>query len=308
MLVDVDGGIVYRRGMKKTEQKLCGLISDLHMEEYPYYIQAERGFTRRHPEAVESILDIPKPTALLDILIIAGDFCEYRHVHLWEQSLSKVTPYAKKVVIIDGNHEYWRTTYQKKESFRRHLSTLFSNIVFLDNSSVNIDGLEIFGTCLWTDFGRDPVLMGEVRDRYSSLCTDKNLIKIKWQQGGHRKIRPNDILGVNLASQKATKNWLDTTKDYDKRLFVSHYPPFGDAVTVENPNNKLTVEQVDQVAKLEFTDLSDDFSKHSDVVVAHGHLHGTKGYVARSGNVVHCNPRGTLRLNRPEYKIFEFTI
>ncbi|WP_210498832.1 metallophosphoesterase [Vibrio crassostreae] len=288
----------------------CGLISDLHLEEFPCYVSQERGFYKNHPEIFDSIFELEPPSQKLDILFVAGDFCEFRHQSLWFKMLDKVSHFAEMIVFVDGNHEHWRTRYQKMPEFVEALKSRYDNIEFLCNESFVYKNLEVFGTCLWTDFGFNEYIMQTIGDKYSPLRVDKNLKRIKWQQGGFRNARARDIQLLSMKAKKETVKWLSKSKGtLNKRLLLTHYPPLPDAVYIDDDNGKIDPETALALSKIELTDLSDELIDHTDVVIAHGHLHSAKSYASKTGHKVYCNPRGILNKMRPkEYRVLEFEV
>lgn len=290
----------------------CGLISDWHGEELPYLKTKFKREYKANPSKFDSINIIPMPEKHLDVLFMAGDICEFRHVQIWESLLSQASQIADKIVVVDGNHEHWGKRYQKMPEYVEHLSSKFSNVYFLDNSSVQIGDLLIFGSCLWTDFGSNSFVMQEVSQRYTPYIYDKNVGKIKWQTAnGHVcKALPKYIQTLSVRAKREVEKWLANTSDFEgQRLLLTHYPPLPDKVSnyeFDNADEYLEA----AFSKVDCNDLSEILSDQEALILAHGHLHNVQSYKSSTGHTVFCNPRGCFS-DREEYwnyKILEFDV
>lgn len=288
-----------------------GLVSDLHGEELIAF-QNERKMRKLFSEEVYGAIDVlTPPTKHLDVLMLAGDICEFRFPDIWERILGQASSYAEQVVVVDGNHEHWRTKYQYMPEHVAKLEAKFPNVKFLNNESLVVGDVEIFGGCFWTDFGKNDYIMMEVSDRYSTKLSDRNIQKIKWRKGGTRNIRATDIQLLAMKAKDAVAKWLDTDSKGKVRVLLSHYPPVGDKVHIDNSNGKIPEDMLEDLKKIEYNDMTDLLSQHSDVIVAHGHLHGVESYISNeTGNPVFTNPRGTVwsGTDPREYRILEFVI
>ena len=80
-----------------------------------------------------------------DILIHAGDFtmqCKRREIEEFNSFLRSLKDIPYKIVIA-GNHE---TSFEKNDSKAESLKRILTNCIYLQDSRVNILGLNIYGT------------------------------------------------------------------------------------------------------------------------------------------------------------------
>ena len=95
-----------------------------------------------------------------DILILAGDVTP--DLQQYEFFLNYITKQYKHVVAIAGNHEFYgKNLYDQLEGLKRVFSR-FDNAYFLDNESIILDAIKIFGGTCWTDlsYNADEVQRG----------------------------------------------------------------------------------------------------------------------------------------------------
>ena len=104
------------------------LLSDIHLEFYK-----DRG---------RSYLDSLDCSGV-DILVLAGDICSMDMLIEVFQDFSRKYPH---VVYVAGNHELYGHSFQ---SFRNRAQKLPDNVYFLDNCSMELEGIHFVGTTLW---------------------------------------------------------------------------------------------------------------------------------------------------------------
>lgn len=113
-------------------------ISDIHLE-----------FYKKIPE------DLITPKA--EILCLAGDI-GFPYSDIYEEFLIKVGKDFKKVFLINGNHEYYKTqgnTYHTMEEIENRISQIIVenklyNITYLDNSYEDYNNYRFVGSTLWS--------------------------------------------------------------------------------------------------------------------------------------------------------------
>ncbi|MGZ5799945.1 MAG: metallophosphoesterase, partial [Burkholderiaceae bacterium] len=115
------------------------LLSDIHLESGPY--------------------ELP-PDLDCDVIVAAGDIgCGTQGVQ-WLKTL------GKPVIYVLGNHEYWSDKENSTDMFdiidQARAEAAGSNVNFLENESVVIDGVRFLGATFWTNFGNlNPALITE---------------------------------------------------------------------------------------------------------------------------------------------------
>lgn len=106
------------------------VLSDLHLKHYPETFNEQ--FAESLPEA--------------QVLCLCGDYGEANPKFLVD-FMQKVHHKYEKILFVMGNHDFWGSDFRRAEArFAKHG---VSNARMLNNSSVNIDGVDFFGGTLW---------------------------------------------------------------------------------------------------------------------------------------------------------------
>ena len=227
------------------------VLSDLHLEFEPY-----------SPAAVKA-----------DVIVLAGDI----HVGVkgiqWAQSAFGDTP----VIYVSGNHEYYRQAYPDHLDKMRKAAK-GTNVRFLENDSIEIDGIVFLGCTLWTDFK----LFGDSRSAMHEAEASMNDYRLIHVSPSYRRLHPADTLSMNANSV----NWLrkTATLNEDKPLIiVTHHAP-----------SMLSVQdryKADVVSAAFASSLDELVATSRAKFWVHGHVHGAVRYTIGETQVV-CNPRG----------------
>lgn len=106
------------------------IASDLHLEFLKQRFPTER---------------LIQPAAEADILILAGDICH------GTDAIALFRDWPVPVLYLAGNHEFYKCDLQAtRDSLRA--AAQGTNVRFLDNDAMDIDGIRFLGTTLWTDY------------------------------------------------------------------------------------------------------------------------------------------------------------
>lgn len=106
------------------------LLSDIHLESGPYELH---------------------PNMDCDVIVAAGD------IGVGTQGVEWLKTLDKPVIYVAGNHEYWSNSknhvdmFQVQRDIRKAAEG--SNVHYLENEKVDIDGVEFIGATLWTNLG-----------------------------------------------------------------------------------------------------------------------------------------------------------
>lgn len=107
------------------------ILSDIHAEAYA-------------GKALESfITSLIAPT---EVLVLAGDIASWRNI---EEVLALFSPHYERIIYVPGNHEYYRTSYDKFSP------TLPYNVELLRGNATKVGDTHFLGATLWTDFHGD---------------------------------------------------------------------------------------------------------------------------------------------------------
>ena len=189
-----------------------------------------------------------------DVIIAAGD------IGVGLDGIGWLTQYDRPVIYVLGNHEYWGQDYTDfiDQVWQESSGT---NVHFLENESVEIDGVRFVGCSLWTDYGHgnDQVMRAAAQ----------GMNDFRYISDGGKPLRPSRLLEAHRQSIDWLKEVL--AEPYDgKTVVVTHHDGY----------------QYCYCSNLEpimnITDAS---------LWVHGHTHHGQDYEVNGVRVV-CNPRG----------------
>lgn len=242
------------------------IFSDIH-NEFDYWKPIE--------------LDTDRETTL----ILVGDLWTGDKVQKTINWLNELSVRFANIVIVLGNHDYWRNKYWREipNIINQHT---FANVHCLENNTVTIEGMIIGGCTLWTDLANeDPnVIYG------ATMCT-------------------NDFMQMHVAEFN-TKDWLN--EFYKSKEFITK-TKVDILLTHYMPSSKFT----DPKFKGSFcnplfsSDLVDYMVNHYIPMPRYwmyGHTH-TPGKDTVLDTQFICNPRGYPHENTKfdEISFYEFT-
>lgn len=217
--------------------------------------------------------EIDVPTVDCDCVIVAGDVSTKRAGLQWLRYRFRDVP----VIYVCGNHEYYgeklpRLTEKLREEAKG------TNIHFLENDSVTIDGVHIFGCTLWTDmelYGDWLVGATEANTRMNDYKRVRNSAR------QYRKLSAGDTRQIHLASLEAMREF-----------FISHDPSNSVVVTHHAPSiRSLPERRHTELISCAYASHLDEFVlTHQPQLWIHGHIHHNNDYFIGNTRVV-ANPR-----------------
>ncbi len=239
------------------------VLSDLHVEHAPF-------------EA---------PEGDYDAVILAGDVHNGVRALHWARATFERHP----IIQIAGNHEYYDQVLQPcRAELQAAAKTL--GIYFLDDERLYLNGVEFFGTTLWTDFrvfavpGRalhlDPQ---QAMQASSGLMADYFAIKVLAKEPAAlpvRRLQPADTLALHYRARQWLQGAL-AVPAIGPRVVISHHLPSWNSVS---PHYASAVSNAAFVSDL------DDLVAQSDWWI-HGHTHSSHRYSIGKATVL-SNPRG----------------
>jgi len=247
-------------------------ISDIHLESFREY----------RPPIQPNEKDIN--------LLLAGDICEIDKLSILMPFINDMSQRYKNVVYIPGNHEFYHGHLTiSLTKFREAINGQFDNVHFLSNEHVNIDGVNIVGTTLWTGFNRgDPMAMWDVERNLNDyrLIRTSNYQRIKAVNTYNEHIKALEYLKKTFHELKGQRN-----------MVMSHHAPSPLSIAEAYKNDPLNPGFV--------SDLSELIADLEPLAWVHGHVHNSFDYDLYGCRVV-CNPRGYqfYRMGRPENEAF----
>ena len=239
------------------------LASDLHLE-----------FLQRNSPGERLIGPVPGA----DVLVLAGDIADGAHGFklFADWPASKPTP----IIYVAGNHEFYGHSMEPMREKMREGAAL-NGIHFLENESVEIDGVRFLGSTLWTDY------------RLRSNRTQRQLMEnAQLRLNDHRLIRTGRHIFTTqdaLEQHEIARAWLksELAKPFaGKTVVITHHGPHPLSVHPRYVGDQLSAAFV--------SDLS-DLMPGVDLWL-HGHVHDGFDYQVGRCRVV-ANPAGYV-LNR----------
>ncbi len=252
------------------------VVSDLHLEHGTAYAVPDN--------------------ATFDAVILAGDVQTpgTRGV-LWAQRSS--TFGGKPVVLVAGNHEFYRTEHAAELASMRDAAK-GSNVHLLDRSTVDILGVRFLGCTLWTDFqlpiwsATDPsgeVDVGRAIEESNLYLNDFRMIELDTDVRSslrtgltRRLLRAEDTLAWHAIERDWLRREMAHTEEEIPVVVVTHHAPSRGSVAARYKADWLTPSFV--------SELPADMFRRPRVWV-HGHTHSPFDYMVRGCRVV-SNPRG----------------
>lgn len=218
------------------------------------------------------------PNIDADVVVLAGDIWK-RDQGLWWAS--RHFP-PERTIILAGNHEYYRQTYQEVMADCRAAAAEIG-CHFLENDTVVLEDVRFAGATLWTDFAvnGDGGLQKRAMDVAQQEMNDFQLIR--WDEGGQqRTFEPRDAMVLHHASRCYLEAALAEPFS-GPTVVVTHYLPHRMSIAdrfVGSPLNPAFC-----------SDLSGLIEEAQPELWLHGHSHDSCDYRVGKTRVV-CNPRG----------------
>ncbi|AUS02838.1 3',5'-cyclic AMP phosphodiesterase protein [Vibrio phage 2.275.O._10N.286.54.E11] len=238
------------------------ILSDLHTEFSRYEVPTRQG-------------------DLETVLILAGDIGMFKRKSAYADFLEDCSVKFKHVVVVPGNHEYYKTNIGRGSFHVRELIEGITNISILEKETVIVDDVAIIGATLWTDFGRDEL----VRFKAQEVMNDYRQIRygpeaVPWQ----KKLHTNDTLAMHFEHKKFIFSEVQKHKnDGLKTVVISHHGPSTKSIDTDYIGDELNYAYI--------SDQSEDIFDYAPNLWIHGHVHQNFDYEIGDTRVV-CNPRG----------------
>ncbi|MEI7291784.1 metallophosphoesterase [Paraburkholderia tropica] len=225
----------------------------------------------------------PKAVADADVVVLAGDIHTKNRSVEWARAF--VDDPAKPVILVAGNHEFYRGHFDNTLVQLRELAR-GTNVHFLENDVLVVGDVRFLGCTLWTDFrlyGNHISPAVCMRDA-QSVMSDFRLIRAT---PSHRKLYPADTVRRHELSRAWLRNGLSEPFT-GRTVVVTHHAPSEDSVESQYEGDSLTPAYASDLKGLMGQSLP---------LWIHGHMHASFDYIVSpipgaSGTRVICNPRG----------------
>ena len=226
-----------------------------------------------------------------DVLVLAGDICAIRDIKNFRYFFEQVSSKFGHVVYVPGNHEYWNSGYESIDdadyAMMAYFADEFSNIHYLSDEVVNINGVDFVGSTLW------PKTTSIRADKLTGLHLFPDLRMVEARPGKLQS--PETLNWLHERSVKFLKNECDdAVLNGNRKFFVTHFAPtwnHTDTKFAKSPYNHFFYNSLDDwFVKFGTAD-------HENIKAwVWGHMHKTvEASMAKAK--VGCNPRGYFNQN-----------
>jgi len=173
-----------------------------------------------------------------DVLILAGDICEYRTLKkdfhstkvedrmpgafkAYDFFYSECAKY-KKVFYVMGNHEHYHHRFDKTYNDLKAL--LPDNVTLLEDEMFEYEGVVFLGSTLWTDLNKnDPITVYTMKDFMNDYKVVQNFYPTK---NLYHKLTPEYTAGVHRKTKEYFKIILEQTRDKPVVVLTHMAPSF----------------------------------------------------------------------------------
>ena len=211
--------------------------------------------------------------AAADVLVLAGDIHVGTKGVEWAVSLGLDIP----VIYVAGNHENYNQAYPTLQTELR-AAAAGSNVHFLENESLELDGVAFHGATLWTDFklyGKE--WTGKAMAQYAMPD-----YKVIWYDPRASYLTPDITQQIHTDSL----NWLAQSLESSKatsNVVISHHGPSLKSSAECYSNDEMTAAFL--------SNLEGFIDRWQPDYWLHGHCHNLSDYMIGGCRVI-CNPRG----------------
>lgn len=215
-------------------------------------------------------------------LVIPGDIDMAKAKGRYGDFLQSVSQQFKHVVFCSGNHEYWGSNVHSTHRKINEIITerALTNVHYLNNSSVVIDGVAFVGGTLWTNI-KNPLLEIQVQ----AGMNDYRRIRVgPDHQPWMRKLRVADTTMMHYKTRGFMQEEVRKQREAgNKVVVVSHHAPSFRSICPKHTTDPLNPAYC---SELDYWLLEGDIDYWM-----HGHIHWQFDYVIGHCRVT-CNPRG----------------
>ena len=217
--------------------------------------------------------DFKVPETDADVVILAGD------IHLGDRGLTWILEqgFRTPVIYIPGNHEFYRYKFPGLIDELRRKSE-GTNVHFLENDAVMIDGFNFFGCTLWSDME----LLGNPASAMSAAENRMNDYQLIRNSKTTQVLTPGETVTHHKQSVKKLKEFIETGNP-EKSIVITHSTPSIQSIPERFQGHPLTPAFA--------SNLEDFILNHEPCLWIHGHTHDSFDYhIGKTGII--CNPRG----------------
>lgn len=231
-----------------------------------------------------------------DVVILAGDIFTpwQKHGTARDSAIELFTSLSdfKDVIYVMGNHEHYHGRFEETaDKIRQFLANeLFTNVHFLDNEYVEVQGHRFIGSTMWTDMNKND---WATKHRCRQVMNDYDIIK-----KNTRRLLPDDTLTSHMESLVFVREAVAGSEL--PCVVVTHHGPTHKSIHPRYARDTL-------VNGAYVSDLSHVMLDTTNIKLwCHGHTHMSHDYMCGDTRVV-CNPRGYTHAGIGDPENMEFS-
>lgn len=237
----------------------------------------------------------------VDAVVVAGDTCQgVRNAFI---ALRRIVPERIPVIMVAGNHEFYRRCLQSEIEEGREIAGDF-NIAFLEDD-VRLIGDSVRGTAtrfvaasLWTNYR----VFGAANAATAMNAARRNMNDhrvITWTKKPWARFRPEEALLMHERSKAFIADALATPFAGSTVVVTHHAPHFGSVAMGHYQSDILTAAYVSDLTDVIMTGSEEGADatprKTADTkwdrIFIHGHIHSSSDYVVGTTRIL-ANPHG----------------
>ncbi|MBI2714348.1 MAG: metallophosphoesterase family protein [Rhizobiales bacterium] len=212
----------------------------------------------------------------VDAVVVAGDTCEGAERGF--ERLRQIVPMQLPIVMVMGNHEYYRRHVGSELAAARRAAPLYG-IHLLEDDVVTLANVKFVGCSLWTDYAvfGDTNVPRAMRAASDGLNDHR---KITWAKQPWQRFRPQEALLLHRQSRAFINAAL--TEPFTS-VVLTHHAPHPGSLHPRYQNDVLSAAYV--------SDLTAVIQAGKPDLWVHGHVHASFDYHVGGTHIV-CNPHG----------------
>lgn len=277
-VVDKFGNRIY--DLTKNEKILSLLPKKVEIEEI-FKIQIASDIHLEFLKSGDDMSEIVIPKA--PYLALLGDIGLPLKKDNYEKFLLDMSSKFKKVFILAGNHEYYHSCLKKVDEKIKSICQQKDNLIYIEKKAIEIDGVKIIGTTLWTKI--DP----------------ENKITIEGYLNDFSLIHIDSDLSVHISAD-ITNSWFEEDLKFIKDeiessdgkpcIILTHHAP----LTIGSSEPTYFGSKANQGFCSDLSGIMND----KIPLFCYGHTHWPQDMVVKGTRVI-SNPRGYIHEKSPAY-------
>jgi predicted phosphohydrolase len=121
------------------------VLSDLHLD---FFLSQSHKQINGNPIKQNDLKELIRSITeeKVDVLIVAGDLCQFNHLSPLLPYIKELTTCADTTIFVPGNHEYYKSTFVEVEKMLKENNNLF---IVLNDDVIELNGYKFIGSTLW---------------------------------------------------------------------------------------------------------------------------------------------------------------